>query len=135
MTRAFPVIAFALIVAGCAAAPQADPDIEGNWRLVSGSVSGQPIPLIEGRPITLQVDGPNVSGNSSCNQYGGQVLVDGSAIEFGDLFSTLMGCEAELMAAESAYTDALQRVDTVAFDGAELVLTGPDAELRFTATS
>lgn len=132
MTRVYPLIAVALIVAGCAATPQTTPDVDGNWRLVSGEVSGQSLPLVDGRSITLQIEGTNVSGNSACNQYGGQAIVDGSAIEFGDLISTLMGCEADVMEAESAYTDALRRVDTVARDGADLVLSGPDTELRFT---
>jgi heat shock protein HslJ len=130
MTRIYPLIALGLIVAGCAGTPQATPEIDGNWQLESGEVAGQPLPLVEA--ITLQIDRANVSGNSACNQYSGQIVVDGSAIEFGDLISTLMGCEADRMEAESAYSDALSRVDTVALDGGDLVLSGPDAELRFT---
>lgn len=131
MTYPYLLIALVLIVAGCAAMPQANPEIDGNWQLVSGNVAGQPLPLVEGHPITLQVEGSNASGSSACNQYGGSVTVDGSTIAFGDLASTLMGCEAEVMAAETAYTNALRQVDTISFDGQDLVLTGPDADLRF----
>jgi heat shock protein HslJ len=130
MTPAYLLIALALITAGCAA-PQAAPEIDGNWQLVSGNVAGQPLLLLGGHPITLQVEGTNASGSSACNQYGGSVTIDGSNIAFGNLVSTLMGCEAEVMAAETAYTNALRQVDTISFDGDDLVLTGSDTDLRF----
>jgi len=87
--------------------------------------------LLEANPITLRVEGANVSGSSACNQYGGVVTIEGSTIAFGDLASTLMGCEPEVMAPESAYTEALTQIDTVSLEGDELVLTGPDTNLRF----
>jgi heat shock protein HslJ len=131
MTHIYLLFGLVLIVAGCTATPQ-PPAIEGNWQLVFGNVAGQALPLVEGHLITLQVEGTNAAGSSACNQYGGSVTIDGSKIVFGDLVSTLMGCEADVMAAESAYTNALRQVDTISFEGDDLILTGPDADLRFT---
>ena len=42
-----------------------------------------------------------------------------------------MACEPDVMAAETAYLGALGRADTVAHDGADLVLTGDGVRLRF----
>lgn len=132
MTHIYLILGLVLIVAACAATPQAAPAIQGNWQLVSGNIGGRSLPLVEGHPITLQVEGTNASGSSACNQYGGSVTIDGSNILFGDLVSTLMGCEADVMAAETAYTNALRQVDTISFDGDDLILTGPNADLKFT---
>lgn len=131
MVRIYLFIALVMIGAACSSESAPGPDITGRWQLVSGSLSGEPIPLVASNPITLQVEGSNVSGSSACNQYGGSVTVDGSSIALGDLVSTLMGCEADVMAAEAAYTNALREVDTISFDGDELVLSGSDADLRF----
>ena len=106
-------------------------DITGNWQLVSGSVDGAAIPLIEGSPVTFNITGTELGGTSACNSYGGRFVLDGASISVGDLMSTLMMCAPEVMAVEVPYMAALREVDTVAFDGDELVLTGPDIELRY----
>ncbi|CAN5281215.1 hypothetical protein BH18ACT5_BH18ACT5_16530 [soil metagenome] len=134
MRRSYQLLVLLAIGAACTTASEATADISGGWQLISGSLSGQPIPLVETSPITLRVEESNVSGSSACNQYGGLVSVDGSTIAFGDLASALMGCEPDVMAAEAAYTNALRQVDTISFDGEDLVLSGVDADLRFKPT-
>jgi hypothetical protein len=42
-----------------------------------------------------------------------------------------MGCEPDVMAAESTYLATLASVDTAVRDGADLLLTGEGVELRF----
>ena len=49
-----------------------------------------------------------------------------------DLGMTAMGCEEPVMAAEAAYTAAIAGVDNGG-EGGELVLSGPNVELRFSA--
>jgi heat shock protein HslJ len=46
---------------------------------------------------------------------------------------TAMGCEEPVMAAEAAYTAALTAVESIGGEGGELVLSGPNVELRFSA--
>ena len=94
-------------------------------------MDGAAIPLVEGSPVTLNITGTELGGTSACNSYGGQFVLDGASISVGDLMSTLMMCAPEAMAVEVPYMAALREVDTVAFDGDELVLTGPGIELRY----
>lgn len=133
MSRIILSIALLAFIAACSsgeAVPE-EIDITGNWQLATGSVDGQAIPLIDGSPVTLNITGTEIGGTSSCNSYGGQFILDGSAISIGDLSTTLMMCTPEVMAVEIPYTAALSEVDTVAFDGDDLVMTGPGIELRF----
>lgn len=126
-------IALLAIIAACSAGESVpeEIDITGNWQLSAGSVDGQAIPLIDGTPVTLNITGTEIGGSSACNSYGGQFILDGSAISIGDLSTTLMMCTPEVMAVEIPYGAAISEVDTVAFDGDDLLLTGPGIELRF----
>jgi heat shock protein HslJ len=72
-----------------------------------------------------------LGGTSFCNHYSSTYRLDGAALAIDGLDSTDMGCEPLVMAAESAYLSALGRADTVALDGADLVLTGDGVRLRF----
>lgn len=125
-----------LVVASACSASEAIPEeieITGNWQLVSGSVSGVALPLIDASPVTLNITGTELGGRSACNSYGGHFILDGASISIGDLMSTIMMCTPEAMAVEVPYVEALRIVDTVAVDGDELILTGPGIELRYSA--
>ena len=133
MRRIILLIALFAFASACSAATEDEIDITGNWQLVSGSVDGQAIPLIDGSPVTFNVTGTEIGGSSACNSYGGRFILDGSSISIGDLMTTLMMCTPEVMDVESPYTAALPEVETVAFDGDQLVMTGPGIEFRFSA--
>jgi heat shock protein HslJ len=135
MRRIILTIALFASVTGCASATEDEIDITGNWQLVSGSVDGQAIPLIDGSPVTFNVTGTEIGGTSACNSYGGRFILDGSSISIGDLMTTLMMCTPDVMAVEIPYTAALQEVDTVAVDSGQLVMTGPGIELRFASST
>lgn len=130
----FAVLFFVPACSSMGSAPT-EVDITGDWMLESGTVDGEPIPQIDGSPVTLNVTGTDLGGTSGCNSYGGQFTLDGSAISIGDLVSTLMACSPEVMAVEVPFTHALSRVDTVAIERGDLVMTGPGIELRFVAAS
>jgi heat shock protein HslJ len=106
-------------------------DPSGPWLLTSGSADGQPIPMVEGTPITFEVQGSNVSGQSACNQYFGSIVVDGGVVRIDGLGGTEMACEEPVMQAEAAYLAALARVTAARQDGEALVLLGDGVELRF----
>jgi heat shock protein HslJ len=125
-----------LLLAGCAAAAgggSASVDVAGEWELVSGTAAGTPLPRPKSSRATLTFDAGEAGGQSFCNHYFSSYTLDGDSIRFDGIGGTEMGCEPEIMAAESAYVAALGSVTRIARDGDELVLTGDDVELRFSA--
>jgi putative lipoprotein len=59
-----------------------------------------------------------VSGMAGCNRFGGKASIDGSALSFGDLFSTEMACAPAVMDQEAKFLDALGRVASYRLDNA-----------------
>jgi heat shock protein HslJ len=98
---------------------------DGDWELVEG------VATVDGYPITLSSDGTGVSGRAACNSYSGVAVINGSAVFFGELSQTEMGCEPSVMEAEAAFLTALQRVQNFRFAGDRLVLTGARTDLVF----
>lgn len=133
------VAAVVVVLAGCgpedAAGPAGDGDDpvgqalgDTEWVLTDG------VPTVEGYPITLRVEDSRVGGTAACNSYGGDVTVSGDRIEVHELAWTEMGCpEPGVHDSEAAYLDALQAVERYERTDGQLVLSGPDVELRFEA--
>ena len=135
-----PLLAVALMLVACGSAgapptsPSGEPfDPQGSWELSSGSVNGAEIPIVDDHPITLTIEGAEIGGTAACNSYGGRLTITDGRLEIRDLGMTAMGCEEPLMAAEAAYTAALTAVESIGGEGGELVMSGPDVELRFSA--
>ncbi len=131
-------LAIALLLTACGSAgtaPTAPPsatgagelDLDGTWQLTAGT----DVPIVDDYPITLTFTGSEVGGTSACNEYGGRVARAGGTFSIGELGGTDMACKGDVMAAEAAYLAALREVAAIAREGEELVLSGPDAELRF----
>lgn len=138
--RRFPLLAVALMLTACGSVGSPSPDAsedpfdpQGSWELISGSVDGAEIPLVDDHPITLTIEGTEIGGTAACNSYGGRLTVTDGRLEIRDLGMTAMACEEPLMAAEAAYTVALNSVESIGGEGGELVLSGPNVELRFDA--
>jgi heat shock protein HslJ len=120
------VLVALLTVAACAGGPAgASPDVLGEWVLVSG-VSQPP-----GVAATLVVEDAQLRGISFCNHYSGGYTLDGDALAVDGLGGTDMGCDPDVLAAETAFLTALGSADRMTRDGADLVLTGADGSLRF----
>lgn len=135
--RTLPLF-LAFIVSACGApgaTPSASSDlgIEGSWQLISGRTRAGEVPMVADRPITLSIEGSSVTGTAACNSYGGRLVGAGGRVRIDELGMTAMGCEPDVMASESAYTAALSAIRQIGRDGDELVLVGPDVELRFVA--
>jgi heat shock protein HslJ len=129
-----PFLALILAACGAAAAPSPSAnEIEGAWQLTSGRTSAGEIPIVDDRPITLSIEASTIGGTAACNSYGGRLVGTGGRVRVEELGMTAMGCEADVMASESAYTAALSVISEIGLDGDALVLVGPDVELRFAA--
>jgi heat shock protein HslJ len=88
---------------------------------------------LEGNIPTLRFENGEVSGNASCNHFGGSYEISGDKISFGAMFMTEMWCEPEaLMDQEAAYLDLLataERFEIV--DGMLTIYAGPQRTLSF----
>ena len=112
-------------------ADTADPFGTDEWILISATVDGEPLELLETHPVTLRVDASGgVGGTAACNSYFG-TLVDGDTL-FDGFGVTEMACDPpESMDLELAFLDALGRTTRADLDDTALVLTGDGVELRF----
>ena len=118
-----------LLLAACGdATPGTGSDpaaLDGDWQLTSGTVDGTDLDLSTGE-VTLTVDGVGWGGTAACNQYFATATGDGDQVTVEGVGSTEMACDEPLMALESAYLTALQRVSTVAAVGDTLTLASGD---------
>lgn len=142
MHRAACLVLASLLLAGCSVSQASsgggppEQDLAGNaivgeWELVSGTARGAPLSQPAGARATLVLDGVRAGGTSFCNSWSSGYTVEGTALRFGEIGSTEMGCEPEVMTAEIAFLTALAGVARAALDGPDLLLTGDDVELRF----
>jgi heat shock protein HslJ len=122
-----------LILAGCttSAPPERQAELAGPaW--AAESIAGKAI--LDDALITLEFDGAgNAFGSGGCNRFHGPYTLDGSALRFGAMASTMMACAPEAMEQERTFLDALDRVErhTVADDGALVLTTSDGKEIRF----
>ena len=92
-------------------------------------------PLAE-HPITFEFDNEgSVSGDASCNRFGGSCAIEGGKIEVGALRSTRRACEPEVMQQERKFLGLLAAVTAWSVAGDELVLAAPDGEIRARRTA
>lgn len=131
-----PVL-LAVLLNGCGAEPgPASPreggsrSFDGNWVLASGRGPQGDLDTGAGE-ATLRIEGESFGGTAVCNSYGATAEISGTRVELFDIFATEMGCASRLMEAEARYLEALGGIDTIERDGEDLVLRGPDSELRF----
>jgi heat shock protein HslJ len=133
MTR--PRHGAALLLAGClltsCAGVAGGPDLSGSWELVDGTVAGKALPDPERARATLVVEEGMLTGRSFCNTYSSAYSLDDGDLVVDGLGGTEMGCEPEIMAAESGYLAALGAGGEVTLVDDGLLLTGEDATLRF----
>ena len=92
-----------------------------NWQLTA--INGQP-PVAGDVVPTLQFQPEDhVGGNGGCNGYGGAYELNGSALKFTEVMSTLMACADDaLTTQEGAYFQALNNVAGYTLSGDTLTL-------------
>ncbi len=113
-------------------APGAATDLRGTaWVLEDLGGAG----VVDGVQATLVFaqDG-TASGNSSCNQFRGPVIVKANEISFGGLAVTRKACVEALMRQEERYLEALRAARRFEIKGSLLFLhVGGPQPLRFVA--
>lgn len=132
MHRAALLLAAVLALAACGGGTGGAPDLAGEWEFTGGAADGADLPRPDGTGASLEVDGDELRGVAFCNHWFASYRLDGSSFSVSGLRSTEMGCEPDLLAAESAFLTALGAVDTARADDDGLLLTGEEVELRFT---
>lgn len=90
-----------------------------NWQLTSLGAAA----AADGVKSTLTIaeDG-NVNGNGGCNGFGGTVKIDGSALAFSQMRSTMMACEDAAMKQEHGLHMALEATKSYKIEGEKLSL-------------
>lgn len=124
------------VVSARSPAPPVTP--EGiDWRLVQ--VAGSGVPFIDVPPgvdATLRIDGTQAGGQGGCNSWFGTVKLDGDAIAFSDVGSTMMACEEPAMSFEGQYLGALPSIARWAIvDGALELMDTDGATLLVLASN
>lgn len=103
-----------------------------EWVLESGTFRGSPLPLLLDHPITLVVSDRELTGVAPCNRYWADIERSGEDIVVRESRASAMGCGDPRDATEEAFLAALPTVTHIDDSRPdELVLEGPDAELRF----
>lgn len=117
---------------GAFAQSPAPTTLEGvDWRLAQ--VAGSGVPFIDvpaGVDATLRIDGTQAGGNGGCNSWFATVKVDGDAILFDGIGSTMMACEEPRMGFENQYLGFLPQIASWAIvDGALRLMDANGATL------
>jgi heat shock protein HslJ len=117
MKKIMILVAFScLILASCTAkkATLETASLEGKWEL--NYITGPKIAfngLYPNKKPTIAFDIVNnkVTGNNSCNQYFGALILDGAKINFKDakMGMTMMACDGN---GDSIYMETLQKIET-----------------------
>jgi heat shock protein HslJ len=125
----------ALLLAGCSSPdPGTDPArLEGvTWILDAASAGSLVDHVPKGARVDLQFQEGQASGKSGCNTYGGSYEAGDGTLSFGQMQMTLIACDQQIMALESAYLDALGATTGFQITNSGLVLTGGQVALTFT---
>ena len=95
-----------------------------SWLLASLGPLGTERDVLAGSRVTLLFQaGGNAGGNAGCNSYGGAYEVDGEAISFAEIVSTLMACADDgVMEQEGSYLAALQSAESFTLEDERLVI-------------
>jgi heat shock protein HslJ len=100
-----------VLAVGCTPTPANQNLADTHWKLIT--LNGR-APFTGGDQITLNFDPSNqISGNTGCNSYGGNYILNGNALSFDKMFSTLRACaDQSANDQEAAYNQTLSSIAT-----------------------
>lgn len=116
MKRLAPLAAF--VLAACAAAPSAEPQLHGHWQVQTLHNAAPPAAFV----IRLTPEG-RLAVRGGCNLIGSEYHAGNGHLTFSEPFSTKMACEPHRMRADEAIGAVLVQVAGYRIDGGTLTLT------------
>jgi putative lipoprotein len=105
--------------------------VNTSWQLVSFD---DITPVVQNSVVTITFDDTmHIAGSGGCNNYGGSYSVNGDAIDFNEVISTLMACADEnITAQEGSFFFGLEKATTYKISADELVIYyGDGAKMTF----
>jgi heat shock protein HslJ len=107
------------------------PSLGGTrWLLIE--LGGELVPPGDGERaahLVLDLTSSHLSGSGGCNRLTGGFELEGDALRFGPVATTMMHCGDETMARERAFLDALEATQSYAIEGTTLTLLDGDRVL------
>lgn len=122
------VIVLAFTGAAVAESPPASPGTSGptlegtGWALQQLAVDATLMDVPSDVAATLFLQDGQASGAAGCNTFSGDYTIDGDALAFGPMMSTMMICEGEKASTEASYLAGFPLVASYAVDGDTLSL-------------
>ena len=99
------------------------PALEGTeWALQQLAVDAALTDVPSDVVATLFLQDGQASGAAACNTFSGDYTLDGDALTFGPMLSTMMVCEGEKASTEASYLAAFPLVASYSLDGEALSL-------------
>jgi|SRR5690606_16194553 len=119
----------ALALAGCGSTQTVSLSTltQHDWSLAEATdADGHPDASLQGgdrAPIQLSFQADRLGVSNSCNGMGGDYQLKEDRLEVGNMMQTMMACESELMARESAIKARLQQPLKIQYDPKKVRLT------------
>jgi heat shock protein HslJ len=130
------VVLTAGLSASALAAEAAEPEpvgvfgIEGmTWLLTGQAVDGAMVAVPDGIVVSLLMEDGRASGTGGCNSYFGTYELDGFAVSFSKIGSTLMACPGAAGDVEAAYFGNLGLVASYQSGGIQMAFLDADGEV------
>lgn len=116
IVTALTALVFALVLNSCDTTKKTldmNEELLKSGNYVVKTINGE-VPKTKAPKFTIDVEGSSFNGNSGCNSIFGAATISDKNIEFGNLASTEMYCDEEIMDTERAFFDALNNTGSYA---------------------
>lgn len=122
-----------LTVSACSSKESTRPLI-GSWRLTAyGPVDSTTPAVPDVDAILIFGEDGTLAGSTGCNELGGDYVIEGDQITFGQIVSTLILCPDLQMAQEETMFQVLRETASFNIEGDTLTITNNDTVLVFEA--
>lgn len=122
-----------LTISACSAQGNSRP-LVGSWRLTAyGPIDSTTPAVPDVDAILIFGEDGTLAGSTGCNELGGDYVIEGDQITFGQIVSTLILCPDLQMAQEETMFQVLRETASFNIEGDTLTITNNDTVLVFEA--